>query len=174
MRVIGLFLSIFFLSGCLVRTYTLEKPRVDTRIAGNQGYLFGTPGPDDIKKETRLGQKRKLSVMEIELGSSKYAKKNKKDQQEPDDFSAGDLDLDDSSMEMEDIDLLPSAPEEVIAQNDRFQWYTVQKDETLQKISHKFYNTTKKWRMIFDYNKNILKNPDRIYPGTKIKIPVLK
>lgn len=50
--------------------------------------------------------------------------------------------------------------------------YTIQKGDTLQKISQKFYGTTKKWNKIFEANKDKLKAPNKIYPGQVIDIPV--
>ncbi|MCX7662077.1 MAG: LysM peptidoglycan-binding domain-containing protein, partial [Candidatus Omnitrophica bacterium] len=44
--------------------------------------------------------------------------------------------------------------------------------DTLQKISLKFYGTTKKWKRIFNANKDIIKSPDKIYPGQVINIPL--
>nr|MBU1327838.1 LysM peptidoglycan-binding domain-containing protein [Candidatus Omnitrophota bacterium] len=51
------------------------------------------------------------------------------------------------------------------------QYYIVQKGDTLQKISEKFFGTTQKWKSIYDANKHILKSPDRIRPGQKLAIP---
>jgi len=53
-----------------------------------------------------------------------------------------------------------------------YETYTVQKGDTLQKISNKFFGTTKKWMKIFEANKNVLKTPNNIYPGKTINIPV--
>ena len=50
--------------------------------------------------------------------------------------------------------------------------YTVIKGDTLQKISKKFYGTTKRWMEIYNVNKNVLKSPDAIHPGQVINIPV--
>jgi nucleoid-associated protein YgaU len=49
--------------------------------------------------------------------------------------------------------------------------YVVQKGDTLQKISNKVYGTTKKWKKIFEANKDILKDPDEIKPGQTLIIP---
>ncbi len=50
--------------------------------------------------------------------------------------------------------------------------YVVQKNDTLQKISQKFYNTTRNWRRIFDANRKVIgSNPDKIKPGTRLVIP---
>jgi len=51
------------------------------------------------------------------------------------------------------------------------QAYIVGKGDTLQKISQKFYGTTKKWVKIYEANKDALKGPNKIYPGQSINIP---
>jgi len=51
------------------------------------------------------------------------------------------------------------------------QKYTVGKNDTLQKISQKFYGTTKNWVKIYKANKDTLKTPDRVYPGQVLNIP---
>ena len=56
-------------------------------------------------------------------------------------------------------------------QNQSFEQYTVGKNDTLQKISKKFYGTTKKWPKIYDANKDVLRGPDKLYPGQTLKIP---
>lgn len=52
-----------------------------------------------------------------------------------------------------------------------FQTYTVQKGDTLWKISHKFYGTGKDWRKIYQANSTILSNPDKVKAGSQIRIP---
>jgi nucleoid-associated protein YgaU len=51
------------------------------------------------------------------------------------------------------------------------QKYVVGKNDTLQKISKKFYGTTKKWTKIYEANKDVLKGPDKVYPGQTLNIP---
>jgi len=51
------------------------------------------------------------------------------------------------------------------------QTYTVASGDTLSKIAKKFYGDANKWRQIFDANRDIIKNPDLIYPGQTLKIP---
>ncbi|MCM2316244.1 MAG: LysM peptidoglycan-binding domain-containing protein, partial [Thermoanaerobaculia bacterium] len=43
--------------------------------------------------------------------------------------------------------------------------------ETLSKISKKYYGDATKYMKIFEANKDILKNPDLIKVGQKLKIP---
>jgi nucleoid-associated protein YgaU len=49
--------------------------------------------------------------------------------------------------------------------------YVVKKGDTLQKISEKFYGTTKHWRRICEANKKVIKDCDKLEPGTKLVIP---
>jgi len=50
--------------------------------------------------------------------------------------------------------------------------YVVKKGDTLQNISRKFYKTSKKWRAIYNANRDVLaKGPDHLQVGMKLKIP---
>jgi nucleoid-associated protein YgaU len=49
--------------------------------------------------------------------------------------------------------------------------YVVQKGDTLQEISQKFYGTTTKWKKIANANKGAIKDPNKLVVGTKIQIP---
>ncbi|UCD27900.1 MAG: LysM peptidoglycan-binding domain-containing protein [Planctomycetota bacterium] len=51
-------------------------------------------------------------------------------------------------------------------------YHVVRKGETLQKISQKYYGTTKKWRALYKANRKTLsKGPDKIQIGMKLVIP---
>jgi len=52
-----------------------------------------------------------------------------------------------------------------------FQTYTVQKGDTLWKISRQFYGSGKDWRKIFQANQDAISNPDKIKSGIEIRIP---
>jgi nucleoid-associated protein YgaU len=51
------------------------------------------------------------------------------------------------------------------------QYHEVQKGETLSKISKQYYGDPNKYNAIFEANKPMLKHPDKIYPGQKLRIP---
>ncbi|HRK26952.1 MAG TPA: peptidoglycan-binding protein LysM [Chitinophagales bacterium] len=53
------------------------------------------------------------------------------------------------------------------------QYYTVEKGDTLSKISKEFYGTANKYMVIFEANKPMLKDPDKIYVGQVLRIPPL-
>lgn len=52
--------------------------------------------------------------------------------------------------------------------------YTVVYGDVLTGISLKFYGTVDKWDVIWKANKNEVDNPDFIYPGQRLKIPLEK
>jgi nucleoid-associated protein YgaU len=49
--------------------------------------------------------------------------------------------------------------------------YTVVKGDTLSKIAKQFYGDANKWRRIHEANRDVIKDPDRIFPGQVFKIP---
>lgn len=51
--------------------------------------------------------------------------------------------------------------------------YTVKSGDTLSKIAKEHYGDAMKYPVIFDANKPMLKDPDRIYPGQVLRIPSL-
>lgn len=52
--------------------------------------------------------------------------------------------------------------------------YTVKKNDTLWALSKKFMNNPYNWVGIYKTNGEKIKDPDKIYPGQKIFIPVIK
>lgn len=52
-------------------------------------------------------------------------------------------------------------------------FYTVKSGDTLSKISKEMYGDANKYTTIFEANKPMLKEPDRIYPGQNLRIPPL-
>jgi nucleoid-associated protein YgaU len=43
--------------------------------------------------------------------------------------------------------------------------------DTLSKIAKRHYGRADQWPRIFEANRDILKDPDRIYPGQELRIP---
>jgi nucleoid-associated protein YgaU len=52
-------------------------------------------------------------------------------------------------------------------------FYTVQSGDTLGKIAQQHYGAANKYTIIFEANKPMLTDPDKIYPGQKLRIPAL-
>ncbi|MEI6243242.1 MAG: LysM peptidoglycan-binding domain-containing protein [Chlamydiota bacterium] len=164
MKYFIVFLGLILMGGCLTRTYTTETPRVDTDIQGNQGYLSGTP-KEEPQKPKKLSNNRINSVLEIELGAHPRKKAQKQEAVKPVQEEAISEEAAVSTEEMSSA--------EAVTSEKKYESYTIQKDDTLQKISEKFYGTTKKWQMLYDENRDVLKSPNSLRPGKTIKIPVL-
>jgi nucleoid-associated protein YgaU len=49
--------------------------------------------------------------------------------------------------------------------------HTVVAGDSLSKIAKKFYGDANKWKLIYEANKDQIKNPDLIHPGQTFKIP---
>ncbi len=142
--------STLALSGCVARTYNLTRDRIDQDLSsssGNRGYMMGVPPEPAERKTTRTTR-----VVEVELG---FAKKS-------------------SARFSSTTPLATSIEESTDNVNQDFEQYTVGKNDTLQKISKKFYNTTKKWPKIYEANKDILRTPDKLYTGQTLRIPKSK
>jgi len=52
-------------------------------------------------------------------------------------------------------------------------FHTVQSGESLSKIAKQYYGNPMKYTVIFEANKPLLKDPDKIYPGQSLRIPEL-
>jgi nucleoid-associated protein YgaU len=52
-------------------------------------------------------------------------------------------------------------------------FYTVKSGDTLGKIAKEFYGNAAKYPLIFEANKPMLSDPDKIYPGQSLRIPPL-
>ena len=51
--------------------------------------------------------------------------------------------------------------------------YEVVSGDSLSKIAKREYGNANEWKRIYEANKDIIKDPDKIYPGQKLKIPPL-
>ncbi|HEX3129612.1 MAG TPA: peptidoglycan-binding protein LysM [Thermoanaerobaculia bacterium] len=50
-------------------------------------------------------------------------------------------------------------------------FYVVEKGDTLSKIAKHYYGDANKYHQIFEANKPMLEDPDKIYPGQRLRIP---
>lgn len=192
-------IAMFFMSGCVVRTYTTEMDRVDQEISGNRGIVMGTPPA--VEETEQVKKTRRIYNVEVEVPSayrvSTYEKTKDKDLYGNRGYVQGDMvpekEVCVSGEQGEHVSVMrlsggvdsaripqivysePSGNTEtrtlVSNGKNQQQYYIVQKNDTLQKISEKFFGTTQKWKYIYNVNKHILKSPDRIRPGQKIVIP---
>jgi nucleoid-associated protein YgaU len=52
------------------------------------------------------------------------------------------------------------------------EYYIIQKGDSLSAIAKRYYGNANDYPRIFDANREVIKNPDLIYPGQKIRIPL--
>lgn len=62
----------------------------------------------------------------------------------------------------------PEEPEEAVS-NDEF--YEIKSGDTLGAIAKQFYGKSSAYMRIFEANREIISDPNKIYPGQKIRIP---
>jgi len=187
-----LILSLMVVSGCKtteglkVRGYVEDKERVDQKMDGNAGYLSGTPIPED---RSAYKESRRIYVLEV----TKEADKASVDEMninldEPrskevpeDNFSSSSYPITQRKTNpvqarriqipsLDDVELNEVNKATIIEYVD----YTVEKDDTLQKIAKKFYDSYSNWTKIYEVNKSIIKDPNFLKPGIVIKIPIEK
>ena len=51
------------------------------------------------------------------------------------------------------------------------QWHEVKSGETLSKIAQQYYGDARLYPKIFEANRDVLKDPDKIRVGQKLRIP---
>jgi nucleoid-associated protein YgaU len=49
--------------------------------------------------------------------------------------------------------------------------YVVVAGDNLSKIAKRIYGDANQWRRIYEANRDVIKNPDLIYPGQKLVLP---
>jgi LysM repeat protein len=189
------------LSGCVMTTTTrvVEMDRVDQQLSGsgNRGYLAGKPsdgGETQPRKTTRQVIRTDIelpTLSELQKPSSKDEEPNGNRgylQQEynPSPMTSSVAQEPDSEMEAEvsthqeenlaeaiqQLEPLMTA-ETQAAKETKFEEYVIQKGDTLQSIAAKpnVYGKASKWVKLYGANKDVIKNPNRVYPGLKIRIP---
>jgi nucleoid-associated protein YgaU len=57
-------------------------------------------------------------------------------------------------------------------QTAEIEYYVIQKGDTLSAIAQQFLGNASDYPKIFEANREVIKDPDLIYPGQKIRIPL--
>ena len=174
------------LTGCArITTKVVEKPRVDQEVRGNQGYLQGSAPAAPERKMTR-----QMVQTDIEMPTLQELNPWKKPAQGPAEGPAAAVSPPAPSRTVEFTPLPEPAPARVWEEEPPARivetparvmppqpagtTYTVQKGDTLQKIASQFYGTSRKWQRIYEANRDVLKSPDRVYPGQELFVPDLE
>lgn len=152
--------------GCArINTQVVDKPRVDQELPGNRGYLKGS-GPAPLPRKAT----RQMIQTDIELPTveemNPWRKPVPVESPAPPSAPAAPMEAEswEQPAEYPEPEMESAPPESETI-------YTVRSGDTLEKISKEFYGTTRKSRRIYDANRNILRSPDRVYPGQKLVIP---
>ena len=58
------------------------------------------------------------------------------------------------------------------AEKEKVDYYIIQSGDNLSKISKHFYGDANKYNRIFEANREVIKDVDKIFPGQKIRIPL--
>jgi len=66
-----------------------------------------------------------------------------------------------------DVTAKVDSTEEIIGERT----YTIEKGDTLSKIAKEHLGHASAWKQIFEANRDVLDDPDRIFPGQVIKLP---
>ena len=170
--------------GLKAQTYVMTKERVDIEKPANAnvGYLAGSGTYQEPEKKTR-----KVYVLEVSKPASGADKMVKEEASKnviekaidaipPSSAAApaADQSAGPGAVKVPVIEDVESAPasggKDAVAPGPSTA-YTVQKDDTLQKIAKKVYGSYSKWVRIYDANKDKLKNPNFVKPGTVLTIP---
>lgn len=153
-------------TGVSVRSYVEDRPRVDQDLEGNTGFYSGKPR----EKVDVVERKKTRKVYVVEVSKEAVPEKQKKANVVQQEESAQEM-----SSNEEKINEVAIPAESAVVENPKsvveYVEYTVEKDDTLQKVAKKFYGSYSKWIKIYEYNKQNIKDPDHIRPGTTLKIP---
>ena len=68
----------------------------------------------------------------------------------------------------DDLKAPPPPPEKP---KPKVEYYTIVRGDTLSKIAQHYYGKASAYHRIFDDNRDVISDPDKIYPGQKIRIP---
>lgn len=151
-------LAMLVAGGCRTATRVKDVPRVDLAVdnsGGNRGYLIGTPPPAAAWKTTR-----QIVETDVELPSFYVPKKGAGSSASVEEAATNEAPAEAAAPEA----AAPAGPHDI---------YIVKKGESLWTIAKKpeIYGKATYWRRIFDANRDILKSPDHVRAGMKLKIP---
>lgn len=73
--------------------------------------------------------------------------------------------------DMPDFSDVQSGASSTAPEAEAYETYVVQAGDTLSKIAKHKYGEASAWKKIFEANTDLLKDPNKIYPGQKLKLP---
>ena len=157
--------------GVETRAYVAKKDRIDQKMeGGNFGYVTGTPKQPDLSK---MSKTRQVYVLEFTKNPDVTVDDLRKPVPPAQPVSIDVPEPQSSNTRYEEPIYTPPASSPAMESPDASipSEYVIQKNDTLQKISKKVYGTYKNWYKIYEANKDIIADPNRIKPGLTIRIP---
>ena len=73
--------------------------------------------------------------------------------------------VDDDNLRVKPVATPTSTPEP------SFMFYTIESGDSLSKIAKRYYGDANKWNALFEANREVIEDPDKIYPGQQIRVP---
>ena len=150
--------------------------------SGNAGYIKGDPKYLDPQKKTRKvyilevtkalpeGEVKKIEQEVTTTTSTKVENIVPASQPAPVEINHGNV----NRIVIPPIEDAPAVAKATGTGPTEATTYIVQKDDTLQKIAKKVYGSYGAWLKIYNANKEKIKNPNLLKPGTVITIPAAK
>ena len=167
--------------GSKARVYAVDRPRLDQANMGNAGYIGGEKKQDGPIAERST---RRIYVFEFDKKKkpevTQDVKKVDVSSSSPSVAATGSEAIQPSKDKItvpyigDDEPVTGQAVATGEAVSVAGMQYTVLKDDTLQKIAKKVYGSYGKWTKIYDANKEKIKNPNFVKPGTVIVIPSIE
>jgi nucleoid-associated protein YgaU len=73
--------------------------------------------------------------------------------------------------EMPDFSDVKSGASSTAPEAEVYETYEVKPGDSLSRIAKAKYGNGNEWKRIFEANKDLIKDPNKIFPGQKLKIP---
>lgn len=157
----GLVLGLVLVIVAVIRFATDPRLSPEARMQKlhDETTLEKPPAPDNNLPQTELSENQPP------LDDSQQ------DSFEPDDSVIAEVDTEQltNKKQPEPAEPLPSVVQTEKIETQRF--HIVRKNETLSSISKEYYGTANKWEKIYNANRDVIKNANKIKPGIKLIIP---
>ena len=164
----------FFITGCSARVYSKRQERSDQELPGYSGFAKGLRAPGESERK----RTRKIYVLEVAKKSPAQEEKEKKqmlaETEEAIKKARSEIAAaQDSRGYAQPAKESPVKNQQALSDSDNLPYveYEVLPDDTLQKIAKKFYDSYSKWSKIYEANKDLIPDPNRIRQGIILKIP---
>lgn len=74
--------------------------------------------------------------------------------------------------EEEEEEVSESVSVEAALEQENVEYYIIQKGDSLSKIAKQYFGNAMEYPRLFEENREVIEDPDLIYPGQKIRIPL--